>query len=209
MSDDTVDQALTRLPRSGPVRAPNHRVFARRTSQDTDGDVSRVLGKLEATGQNYTVLQVLANASVLFRPFVLLSDALNNHSVIPPNVREAVILLMAARGEVQYEWAEHVPMAREAGLTDSQIAALAEGSSPPSHLFSAAQLGALALTEELSRGAGVAADTWQRVSAEWGEAGALELIAIVGWWGGFVQTMLDALGLIYPDDGRPGRRPRS
>jgi alkylhydroperoxidase family enzyme len=208
MSDDTVDQALTRLPRSGPVRAPNHRAFARRTSRDTDGDVSRVLGKLEATGQNYTILQVLANASVLFRPFVLLSDALNNHSVIPPDVREAVILLMAARGEVQYEWAEHVPMAREAGLTDSQIAALA-CASPTPDLFSAAQLGALALTEELSRGAGVAAGTWQRVTSEWGEAGALELVAIVGWWGGFVQTMLDALGLVYPDDGRPGRRSRS
>ncbi|MFC5746564.1 carboxymuconolactone decarboxylase family protein [Actinomadura rugatobispora] len=209
MPDDTAGQALTRLPRSGPMRAPNHRAFARRTSRDTDGDVSRVLGKLEATGQNYTVLQVLANASVLFRPFVLLSDALNNHSVIPPDVREAVILLLAARDEVQYEWAEHVPMAREAGLTDSQIAALACASPTPPDLFSAAQLAALALTEELSRGTGVAADTWQRVSGEWGEAGALELVAIVGWWGGFVRTMLDALGLVHPDDGRPGRRPRS
>jgi len=208
MSSDTAQQDLTRLPRSQAVLPPNHLTFPRRTSGDTEGDVSRVLGKLEASRQDYTILRVLANASRLFRPFILLSDALNNHSVIPPDVRETLILSVAARSQTQYEWAEHVPMARAAGLNDDQIAALA-GSLRPEQLFTTEQRLALALTEQVLGGNGVAPDTWQRVTGEWGHAGALELIAIVGWWGGFVETMIAALGLVYPDDDDPGQRTTS
>lgn len=202
---ETVEGDLTRLLRREPRRAANHVSFARRTSTDTEGEVSRVLRKLEASGQNYTILQLLANATTLFRPFILLSDALNNHSQIPADVREAVILRVAVITEAEYEWAEHVPMARVAGLSDEQIEAL-HADHPREDLFSDAQRLALDATEELSSGNGIATDTWQRICREWGQSGALELVAIAAWWGGFVQTVLAALGLVYPDDGRPGRR---
>jgi alkylhydroperoxidase family enzyme len=206
MPSETVGRDLTRLGRIGAGGDANHLSLRRRTSADTTGEVSRVLGKLEATGQNYTILQLLANASALFRPFILFSDALNNRSQIPPDVRETVILTVAAHAEAQYEWAEHAPMARAAGLTDCQIAALADPSQPAAQLFSSEQLLALAVTAELRRGTGVTAATWQLIVGQWGEPGAIELIAIIGWWGGLVQTMLAALGLGYPDDDRPGRR---
>lgn len=178
---------------------PHHLALPRRTSQDTDGDVSRVLGKLERSGQNYTVLKVLANSAALFRPFVLLSDGLNNRSKVPADVREAIILAAAARSAMSYEWAEHESMARAAGLSDEQLAQLATPSPDPA-VFTAQQLLGLRVLDELSGGAGLSAGTWRDITAEWGPDGALDLAAVVGWWNGFVPTMLRAIGLERPDD---------
>lgn len=208
MDDQTTHLDLTRLRRTGLERAANHGTLERRTSADTDGEVSRVLRKLEATGQNYTILELLANASTLFRPFIMLSNALNHHSVIEPEVRETLILAAAARSGTEYEWAEHVPMAQEAGLSEEQIAALC--SSPiPVAPFGPTQRLALRMQAELAGGGGLSAATWQESIDRWGASGAIEIVAIVGWWDGFVRIFIEALGLTYPDDGRPGRRNRA
>jgi len=195
------EPSLEQLPRSKPVLPPNHEALRRRTTSDTEGDVRRVLAKLEGNDLDFTVVRVVANSSALFRPFVLLSDALNNRSTIPADIRETVILAIAARAQMQYEWAEHVPMAGAAGLDDKQIAALAADSASPD-LFDSEQLLAVAVAHGVLEGGGVAPENWSRMKAQWGDGGALELIAIIGWWGGFIQAMLGALGLVAPD-GRP------
>lgn len=173
-----------------------HTSLARRTSRDTEGDVARVLGKLEASGRDLTILRVMANSAGTFRAFVLLADALMNRSVLPPVVRESVILWIAARAGNAYETAEHVPIARENGLSDEDVAALCEGR-VPSH--GDARLAITVVEEHLARGQ-LSQATWDQAAAAWGVDGALDLLLTVGWWGGIVQTITTAIGLQQPDE---------
>jgi hypothetical protein len=89
-------------------------------------------------------------------------------------------------------------MARRAGLDAQQIAALG-AASPPAGVLDDEQTLAVEVTRSVLGGEGVAAAQWRRVVDTWGVAGALELIAVIGWWGAFLPTVLGALGLDAPD----------
>src|ERR1700683_3070148 len=89
--------------------------LAPRTTEDTTGEVQRVLGKLDAGGWNKRILRIVANSETAFRPFVLLSTSLLSSRFLPRQVQEVVILYLANRRQVDYEWLEHVPMAMSAG----------------------------------------------------------------------------------------------
>src|SRR3984957_21092134 len=97
-------------------------------SEDADGEVERVLSKLEASGNDLKILRVLANAENVFRPFVLLSNALMNKSSLSAADREVVILHLAAQRDVPYEWKEHVPMSDAVGITEDQRKLILSGS---------------------------------------------------------------------------------
>lgn len=179
---------------------PNHRSLPRRTSSDTEGDVQRVLGKLELTGQNLVVLQVMANSPHLFRPFVLFADGLLNRGVLPRPVLETVVLWLAQHAEASYEWEEHVPMAKRAGLSDDQIAALGKGT-VPSDLFDEEQRVAVDVARAIVEQREVPGDLWDAALARWGPEATLDLVLAVGWWGGLVLTLVRALGLRDPAEG--------
>ncbi len=55
--------------------------------------------------------------------------AVRGQSTLPADIRELVILRVAARNGADYEWVAHEPVARQAGLGDEQIAAIRVGGS--------------------------------------------------------------------------------
>jgi alkylhydroperoxidase family enzyme len=169
-----------------------------RTSDDTAGDVKRVLGKLEGSGQNLKILRILANSQHAFRPFVLLSNALMNQAELPPGEREVVILHLAARLGVSYEWKEHVPMSAVAGVTDEQRRVLETASLDDLSLFTGTQRLALEVADEVVENKHLSPATWERAKESFGEEGALELLLTIGWWGAFVPTVIQAIGLQDP-----------
>ena len=178
--------------------SPNHEKLSRRTSADTEGEVQRVLRKLEETGQDLTILRLVANSSHVFRPFVLLSSALLHNSVLPARIREMIILWMAAENGVPYEWAEHVPIAIRTGVTAEQIAALESGRLSE-ELFSPDELLGLKIARDLCSGGGVGSADFDLAVATWGIEGAMDVIFSVGLWGGLVPKVIEGLGLVRPD----------
>jgi alkylhydroperoxidase/carboxymuconolactone decarboxylase family protein YurZ len=166
-----------------------------RSAQDTEGEVARVLSKLEASDNDLTVLRAMANASHAFRPFVLLSDALLNRGVLPRRCRELVILGLAGELDVAYERHEHETMAERAGVTEEQRAALRDGFGHPVPGVTAAEAVALATAAELLRDHRISDEAWAAMVEAWGEDGAMDLALTVGWWGGLVPMAIGALGL--------------
>ena len=179
---------------------PIHRTLRRRTSADTDGDVARVLGKLEGTGQNLLVLQLVANSPHAFRPFILFADALLNKGVLPRPVMEVAILWLAQHHRAPYEWAEHEPMALRAGLSSDQIDALRTGD-VRGELFTDDDRLAVDVCRSLTVDETIPPELWARAVERFGEAGAMDLVFTVGWWGGLVLSFVRALGLTSPTEG--------
>jgi 4-carboxymuconolactone decarboxylase len=169
--------------------------FALRTSGDTEGTVSRVLDKLEIAGNDLPILRLVANLPSIFRPFVLMSDALLHRGSVPPRIREALILHLAARHRLGYEWHEHLPMGLEAGLSQDECDLIADGQHPDDDIALAC-----AYADGLLNGDDVVA-TREAVESRWGAEEALELAVVVGWWGGLVPCVLRA----FSGRGLPGK----
>lgn len=170
--------------------------WAPRSAADTEGAVRRVLEKLEATDQDQLILRLVANSPTVFRPFVLLANALVNQATLPAADREVVVLHLAAAGGAHYEWEAHQEPAKHAGLSDEQRAVLGAGEAQQRpELFTANQLLALRLADALSAGRSLGDEDWRAAVAAWDEQGALDLVFSVAWWHGFVPTFTRALDL--------------
>lgn len=173
-----------------------------RASSDTTGDVRRVLEKLEATANNRKFLRMLANAGEPFRPFVLLSSTLLSQGLLPPTVREVAILEAAVVSGATYEQEQHVDLARLAGLDEAQISSI-QDRIEADHLFTHEQRLSRNVARELLTGVGVSDDRWGEIVGAWGEAGAAELLMVVGLWGGMLPVILRGLLLETEKDDPP------
>lgn len=169
-----------------------------RSSADTEGDVSRVLAKLESTGNDLKINRLLANSSAAFRPYLLLASALLNKAALPAAEREIVILHLAARRQVTYEWDEHVPMSVRAGVSEAQRQALQNRDDIDPHLFSESERLAVFVSDAIIDHRAIEPSMWEDMKAQWGIEGGLDLILTVAFWGGFVPTVIESLGLRHP-----------
>jgi hypothetical protein len=165
-----------------------------RSSGTTEGDTARVLAKLEQSGKDIPIIRVVANWPAGFRPFVLMADALLSKGLLPPDRREFVVLHIAARQGLGYEWDEHVSMSAAAGVTDAQRAALSGGEVPAAGGdFTAADVAAIAFADQLLQEAPVSAGDWDAAGAALGEDAAREVVFAVAWWGGYVPVIARSL----------------
>lgn len=103
-----------------------------------------------------------------------LGEHLRFHGTLPDAVREVVILHLAERMRLAYEWAHHTGPARRAGVDDATIAALGRGEVPAG--LSGEQRAALAAADAVFELRSVPADA----QADLGDAAAIEVAALVG-----------------------------
>jgi alkylhydroperoxidase/carboxymuconolactone decarboxylase family protein YurZ len=171
--------------------------FTPRSSADTTGRVQQILAHLEEIHRDLPILRLAANSPHTFRYFVNLTAALIERGPLPAADREVVILYLAARARVAYEWSEHVPISAEAGVSDAQRAALEGGTllDQDRALFSSSQLLAVRFCDELLEETGLTPATRRAGIVHWGDVATLDLILSVGVWGGLVPVLVRGLGL--------------
>jgi len=113
-------------------------------------------------------------------------------------LRELMILRTAQLARSEYEWAQHLKMARKTGVREAQIEALARWRESPE--FDARERAALALTEGV-----MACDVSDAVYAEaarhFDHAEYVELALTAGFYA-MVSRMLDALRVELDPDVR-------
>jgi 4-carboxymuconolactone decarboxylase len=73
------------------------------------------------------VFRMVANAETAFRPWLALGGALLSSLQLDPRLRELAILHVGRLERAEYEWIQHVPIARGAGASDGEIAAVERG----------------------------------------------------------------------------------
>src|SRR6185369_13025763 len=82
--------------------------------------------RLEALwGTPPNLYRALANHPALVAAWTEFSKMLRHDTRTPRALRELVILRGGQLMGSEYEWAQHLPMARKAGVTEAQIEALA------------------------------------------------------------------------------------
>lgn len=88
---------------------------------------SEATGRALAAVPPLNVFRLLAHADTAFPPFLRLTAALWNEAELTPRRRELVILRVARLTGAEYEWHQHVLVARMCEVTEAEIAALDSG----------------------------------------------------------------------------------
>lgn len=92
-----------------------------------------------------------------------LLGAIRDRSTLPADVRELVILRVAALNGADYEWRAHEPVARDAGLTEAQTTALRLGGRDDE--LDSRQRVAVAYTDAMTNDVEVSAELFEELRA--------------------------------------------
>jgi AhpD family alkylhydroperoxidase len=152
------------------------------------------LEKLWGTPPN--LYRCLANHPGLVAAWSDFSRALRHDSRTPRALRELVILRGAQLMRSEYEWAQHLAMARKAGVSEGQIKELAAWKG--SKLFNEKERAALLLAEAVTEGS-VSDAVYAEAMRQFDHHDYVELSITAAFYA-MVGRMLDAMGVqLEPD----------
>ena len=120
-------------------------------------------------------------------------------SSLTPRVRELAILRVGWVCRAEYEWGQHVVIARECGITDEEIRRVQAG--PEAEGWGAADRAILRAADELMRDAFITDEVWAELEASMETEQILDLIFTVGQYN-LVSMALNSLG-VQLEEGAP------
>lgn len=107
-----------------------------------------------------------------------LLGAIRGQSTLPPDIRELAVLRVAALNGAEYEWTAHEPVARQAGMTDEQLAAVRAGGDEA--VLDERQRAVIAYTDAMTMDIAVPDELFVRVRTHFDERQVVELTVTVG-----------------------------
>jgi len=126
-----------------------------------------------------------------------LSDYLRWKTSLPPRLSEMAILITAREWTAQYEWFAHYPLALKGGLAPEVADAIAAGKRPAA--MKPDETALYDLATELYRDKAVSDATYAAALAQFGEAGIMDIIAIIGYYD-LVSMTLITMQAVPPND---------
>jgi AhpD family alkylhydroperoxidase len=140
-------------------------------------------------GNPPNLYRTLANHPALLAAWTEFANSIRHDSKTPRAMRELMILRTAQLTRSEYEWAQHLKMARKMGVREAQSAALADWRA--SSEFDARERAALLLTEAV-QAIGVSDEVHAEVKKHFSDAEFVELTFTAAFYA-MVSRMLDAL----------------
>jgi 4-carboxymuconolactone decarboxylase len=143
---------------------------------------------------------LLLNSPVLASRTAQLGAYLRFEGILDDASREILILATARAVGCRYEWADHAPIARQAGLSENAIHAIRDRNlrDLPDDI---AKL--VSVAEKLANQHSLDEDEVSALQDRFGVQGVLEVAATVGYYT-FLGTLMNAFG-VEPDPSRPDR----
>ena len=136
---------------------------------------------LERLPVKLNIFKIMAHAETSFRPLLSLGASLLGQQKLDARLRELAILRVARLSNAEYEWAQHVPIARHTGASDAEIDALERGDIEAG-CFGELEQAVLRFTDEVVRDVGVSDATFAAVSKHLSDQEVVELILAVGFY---------------------------
>ena len=148
------------------------------------------------------VLSTLVRHPKLTRAYLRFSSYLLYGSTLPPRIREQIILRVAHRRDCAYEWAHHVEIGKEAGLSNADIEAARTGQSKDA--FDSALMNAV---DELDDKTNISDRTWAALGERLDEQQRMDLVFTTGNYIALAMA-LNTFGVEVEDDHDGGTKER-
>ncbi len=148
--------------------------------------------KAERGGRLLMLYRVLLNSPPLAAGWLHLLTAVRQQTLLPPVLRELIILHIAILNGAYYEFDMHAPLARAAGVSDAILQQLRGGSVPEG--LAASECAALKLAGEMTRDVAVRDETFAAVRMQFDDRSILELTVTIAAYN-MVSRVLRALNI--------------
>jgi hypothetical protein len=144
------------------------------------------------------VLQLLANSTISFKPFMgLLSTMWHADRKIKSSEWQTTVLRTAATLDAPYEWDVNEPVGRIFGFGEAHLAALRDVSKPlPASLFTERQQAIGELIKDIGQGSAASAMTMERLKSLFSDEEVMELFYTHGVYA-FLARMMNSCRIDY------------
>lgn len=153
----------------------------------------------EGRPKGLNVLGALAYHPELAHAFFTFNGHLLSATSLTPRQRELLILRTAVLRQSEYEWAQHVVIAGDVGISRAEVAQIAWG--PDSALWSAADAALLRSADELVADGVIGDETWATLGEHLDTRQILDVIFTVGAYE-TLGWMLRSFGVELDEDVR-------
>lgn len=161
------------------------------TTSQAQGDARAVLAQMDERGREVINLhRAIARSSNSLRNFLRLGNSLLIYGQLAANLRELAILRISQLTGACYEWAHHVPIAKQAGVTDAQMKQLSEWRGGDA--FNPRERAVLDYVDAVLNTREVPDDVFDAARGQLSEEDVVELTLVCGYWG-MVASLLLAL----------------
>jgi 4-carboxymuconolactone decarboxylase len=133
----------------------------------------------------------MARNEPLSKAFLKLGSHLLGAGVLPAREREIVILRVGWRAGSEYEFGQHTAIGKQAGLTDAEVARLADSDAGA---WAPDDEALVRMVDELCDTDAVGDQTWRSLAERWTEPELLELLVLAGYYR-LVSGMLNSVGV--------------
>ena len=175
-------------PRVAPVPA-----------EDWTAEQREIVEPMLARGPVLNIFRTMLAHPVAAKAFLVWGGyILGRKCTLPPREREIVILRTGFLCRSGYEWTQHVPIARRAGLTDDEIARIKIGADALG--WSEADMALLRAADDLHREQFVTEPVWTELKRHFGERQRMDMVFTVGQYTQ-VSMLLNSFG-VQLDEGQ-------
>lgn len=156
---------------------------------------------LSRNGKVFNIFRTLLHYPVLFKNWLKYANyVLSKKSTLSARDREIAILRIGWLCRAEYEWAQHVIIGKQAGITDDEIKCIAQGPDAPG--WSAFDAAIVRAADELHKDKIVSDATWKKLSERYNEQQLMDLVFAVGQYN-MVSMVLNTFG-VQLDSGLKG-----
>lgn len=167
--------------------------------EDRDADQADLMQRF-AGQRPLNVFTTLLHHPALFRRWLPFANHILGKSSLSVRERELLILRTAWNVQSEYEWGQHVLIAREAGMDAADLAAAKQGPEAPG--LDAKEALLLRAADELVADAFIGDDTWAGLATHYDTRQLMDIVFTVGQYN-MLAMALNSLG-VQRDAGVPG-----
>jgi 4-carboxymuconolactone decarboxylase len=171
-------------------------------------DLSRLSGedadtaaKHRINGRDLNLFKVLMNHPTLVRRWAVFAGHVLRKQTLPPRERELLILRIGWLNQAEYEWAQHVEIAKREGISEAEIERVKAG---PSGGWGSDDAVLLQAVDDLFETSCVSDATWTALAKKYSTEQMIDLVFTIGQYN-LVSWALNSFGVPL-DDYLPGAR---
>ena len=175
------------------MTTPDGPRLAPRPEDDWDDETRELLARTGiGEGRTVNIFTTLAHHPKLMKRWMVFGNHLLFKGSLPPRDRELLILRTAINCQADYEWGQHVPIAKATGVTAEEIERVARGAGDPG--WNDFDRTLLQAADELHADCELSDATWEALSARYSVQEMIEVPFTVGQYH-LVAMALKTLGV--------------
>jgi alkylhydroperoxidase family enzyme len=127
----------------------------------------------------FNIYRALANSPDALRHFAVLGKWIRRSSQVDPRLRELAILQVGYLTRAPYQWAHHVKVGRDSGVTDQDITDVIAATGGSEHQLGEVEALVLRAAREVTAEGRMSEETWLALLGHLGDARLVELTIII------------------------------